>query len=612
MGECVILLRWVDDTVVGPVHLPSDRVTLQELRQHAILQHLFLAEKDWVFKLPAAGIVLTEREEELLCVWQYNETNALKPAAEGDHGAPEGTERADYGESSEHAIDINSRSSDGGDEVKQEADTPVTSNFLLRISADEADVELAATEARQPRLERRLSLHSVGSVSSTSSSSNTFVDDAQIFLERLDSDKDVVPAPENYEEELSRVRHVVPTRHDPDVEMSTIENVSVIDMRESMRTMPPEEARELLVSVYGADVSHSHILAFHNMTDFQHFWRHRQEQKLDATAPKLEPVTIAVANPDKECLLTLGRMLLLHPLTVEDVLDLLLTPAADDETAMGIALSERALSGRVMGMGEKLELFQHYAILSLRTPQGEPMVVITSQDWCLALHGNLGRSFVSEAIRRVLKQSPRRLSKPAWVAYAVLDTVIDHFFAPVESLSAETDSVGTLATMFSASEQSELLQRIAIVRRNALELKHRIWPKRSLLLNMAHKECRKKFFADIGAPFLRDAHDHVRFMMQVLDTSLQRLDIAQNTFLAKVSIEIAQQGNDMNKVMKAFNTVATIFLPLTFITGLWGMNVPVPGQQGESIDVTWFMVIVACCVVLATSLFFCFRRRRWF
>ena len=90
----------------------------------------------------------------------------------------------------------------------------------------------------------------------------------------------------------------------------------------------------------------------------------------------------------------------------------------------------------------------------------------------------------------------------------------------------------------------------------------------------------------------------------------EMLNNTNSTHLALISIDIAETDHRMNEAMKCFGAVATIMLPLTVLTGLWGMNVQVPGQTGLHTGLGWFTLIISgfVCWILMASIIFKYKR----
>jgi magnesium transporter len=95
--------------------------------------------------------------------------------------------------------------------------------------------------------------------------------------------------------------------------------------------------------------------------------------------------------------------------------------------------------------------------------------------------------------------------------------------------------------------------------------------------------------------YLGDIQDHIVTMVQSLNHYEKLLARSHSNYLAQINIDMTKTNNDMNDVLSRITVLGTIVLPMNIVTGLWGMNVPVPGQ--ESIGTLWFYTI--CCLLFA-------------
>jgi magnesium transporter len=119
--------------------------------------------------------------------------------------------------------------------------------------------------------------------------------------------------------------------------------------------------------------------------------------------------------------------------------------------------------------------------------------------------------------------------------------------------------------------------------------------------------------ASIHVAYYRDIYDHVVTMVQKLEVHSEVIGSLESTYLAKVSISVAQSANDVNEIMKKFSSVGTIILPLTYITGLFGMNVPIPWQVsvGDFYDTTPFYTLLSAMMIFALACVIWFRKNNW-
>jgi magnesium transporter len=106
--------------------------------------------------------------------------------------------------------------------------------------------------------------------------------------------------------------------------------------------------------------------------------------------------------------------------------------------------------------------------------------------------------------------------------------------------------------------------------------------------------------------YLRDVLDHILCLFDDVEMAKEQLTHLTHTYVARVSIGMARDSNQLNDIMKKFNAMATIVLPLTFVTGLWGMNVPVPGR--EETTLIPFLSLVGAMVALSIVAIILFRK----
>merc|ERR1719362_1500355 len=132
----------------------------------------------------------------------------------------------------------------------------------------------------------------------------------------------------------------------------------------------------------------------------------------------------------------------------------------------------------------------------------------------------------------------------------------------------------------------------------------RLWPKSTITHNLLNNYVwRKDFLSDVPQPYWRDINDHVARMVDLLELGTQTLESIQNVFVAKISLEMTQQSNNLAKVGGKLAGVGAVFLPLTVITGIWGMNCKVPFQYDVKTafdDSIWGFLIVLAIMALSS------------
>ena len=250
----------------------------------------------------------------------------------------------------------------------------------------------------------------------------------------------------------------------------------------------------------------------------------------------------------------------LHPLTTEDIL-----------------LSETR---------EKMELFDNYLLISVQISLSRLSTWDEPDDsfnWFIAVYPDFILSFHSgevpyfPSVLRRIKSSGGNL-KPDWIMYTVLDVIVEAYQNSVDIADSEAESLNEIISLLSDKEQSDILLRIGHARKRLSSLYRSLNPKREIVLNLINRKTiliHKKTYL-----YLRDILDDCLSMLQKVEYSRETLTSAQANYLATVSLNVSKSSNQLNGVMNKLTLAATIFLPLNVITGMFGMNVRVPGQAG--------------------------------
>ncbi|KAK9704584.1 CorA metal ion transporter [Basidiobolus ranarum] len=187
---------------------------------------------------------------------------------------------------------------------------------------------------------------------------------------------------------------------------------------------------------------------------------------------------------------------------------------------------------------------------------------------------------------------------PDWINYALMDSVVDALIPLVENLEMESDSIDELVFILKESEQSHLLRRIGNARKAISGVLRLLKPKGDVVKGVIKRtgstlsEHAKQ--GDDMSLYLGDVQDHILTMVQNASHFEKILSRAHSNYLTQISIEITQSSNRTNDVVAKLTAVASIIVPMNIITGLWGMNVHVPGQDATSLS--WFYGLVGFLV----------------
>jgi len=280
---------------------------------------------------------------------------------------------------------------------------------------------------------------------------------------------------------------------------------------------------------------------------------------------------------DVDVVRELGEHFHLHPLALEDVLSVGQRPKADEyEDHYFVVL--RLFHAIADGLeSEQISLFlgDGYVITFQELPED-----------------------VFDGVRDRLRQARGRIRTMGadYLAYALIDSLVDHFFPVIETLG---ERIEDLEDEVMTDPQRDTVEQIHAIRKDLLMLRRAAWPQREVLAAMERFES-----ARLGREtrvFLRDAYDHA---VQIMDMVETYRDLASGL----LEIYLSSVSNRMNEVMKVLTVMATIFIPITFLAGVYGMNF----HHMPELDWTWgYPAFWGVSVVSTLGLLWYFKRKDW-
>jgi magnesium transporter len=195
-----------------------------------------------------------------------------------------------------------------------------------------------------------------------------------------------------------------------------------------------------------------------------------------------------------------------------------------------------------------------------------------------------------------------RTHGPSYLTYAILDAVVDHYFPILERLGERLD---TLEEELVQAPRATSLTEIHAIRRDLLTLRRAVWPLREALHHLLRDDD-AAFTADTRL-YLSDCYDHT---VQVMDLVENYREIASGL----LDVYLSSMSHRMNEVMKVLTVISTIFIPLTFLAGVFGMNFDPDAGPLSMPELRWPLGYVACLgvmAVVAVGLVLWFRRKGW-
>lgn len=184
-----------------------------------------------------------------------------------------------------------------------------------------------------------------------------------------------------------------------------------------------------------------------------------------------------------------------------------------------------------------------------------------------------------------------------YLAYALLDAVVDAYFPVVESADVQLEHIEE--TVLSGPGDAPVVSELHGVRRRLLTLRRALWPLREATSTLVRGEA-KHFSKDVW-PYLRDVHDHVVQLLDLLETYREMGS-------SLMDLHLSRANQRLNEVMKLLTIISTIFIPLTFLVGIYGMNFDVMPELRQ----WWgYPACLLLMVVVALLMLRWFRKRRW-
>ncbi|KAJ3067978.1 CorA metal ion transporter, partial [Podochytrium sp. JEL0797] len=285
------------------------------------------------------------------------------------------------------------------------------------------------------------------------------------------------------------------------------------------------------------------------------------------------PFWLDVCNPTNDELSTLARVFKIHPLTTEDILT--------EETR------------------EKCETFPGYDFVTIRSFDSDQyslkymqpinVYIVVFRECVLTFHFQ-PIIHLNNVLRRIEQLRVYGSSITSdWINYALIDDVTDGIMPSLRHIELEVDAIDELVLILKEREQSDMLRRIGHARKRVMMLLRLLITKADVIKAVI-KRCAQRLAPESETTlYLGDIQDHIITMVQNLNHCEKTLTRSHSNYLAQISIEITQASNRTNDVVMRMTALASILVPLNIITGLWGMNVKVPGEEGESL--VWFFGI---------------------
>jgi len=275
----------------------------------------------------------------------------------------------------------------------------------------------------------------------------------------------------------------------------------------------------------------------------------------------------------------IGKIFSLHPLILEDILNTGQRPKIDD------------LEDYIFVVLKMLSYDSDENQLRM-----EQISLVLGKNFVLSFQENTGDVF--GPVRDRIRKAKGRIRKmgPDYLAYALLDAIVDNYFLVLEKLGEEIE---LLEEDLVSHPTPETVQKIHNLKRELIFLRKSVWPLREVINVLEKTET--DLIKSQTLIFLRDIYDHT---IQVIDT----VETFRDMVSGMLDIYLSSVSNRMNEVMKVLTIIATIFIPLTFIAGVYGMNF----KAMPELEISWgYPAVLVIMAAIGVMMLMMFRRKRW-
>jgi len=275
----------------------------------------------------------------------------------------------------------------------------------------------------------------------------------------------------------------------------------------------------------------------------------------------------------------IGKYFSLHPLALEDIVN--------------------------TGQRPKMEDFVDYIFVVLkmlyydekeRETKAEQLSLVLGPNWVISFQENEGDVF--DPIRERIRADKGRIRKMGadYLVYALIDAVVDNYFIILEKIGEKIEEIEDELV---ANPAPETLQAIHNLKRQMIFLRKSVWPLREVISRLERWE--SQLINKSTDIYLRDVYDHTIQVIDAIETFRDMLSGMLDIYLSSVS-------NRMNEVMKVLTIIATIFIPLTLVAGLYGMNF----RYMPELEWPWgYPLVLFFMFAIGVLMLIYFRKKKW-
>ncbi len=288
---------------------------------------------------------------------------------------------------------------------------------------------------------------------------------------------------------------------------------------------------------------------------------------------------VNVDGLDAEDIVEIGTSMGFHPLIQEDIVNTMQRPKVEEYMDHVFFVLKMITYNEEIG---DVEI--------------EQVSVILGDRYIVSFQEHTGDCF--EAIRQRIREGKgivRRMGAD-YLAYTLIDTVVDGYFTALEKIG---DRVEDIEDELVVDPRIETLHDIYEMKRKMIAIRKSVWPLREVINRL--DKLRGRMFSENTGIYIRDVYDHTIQVIDAVETYRDLLSGMLDIYLSSIS-------NKMNQIMQVLTIIGTIFIPLTFLAGVYGMNFQYMPELGwrNAYPALWLIMISITAVMIVF-----FRRRKW-
>ena len=309
----------------------------------------------------------------------------------------------------------------------------------------------------------------------------------------------------------------------------------------------------------------------------------RELEHIEECYPFKETTSVTWVNIDglhePEIIEKIGQHFNLHPLVQEDVLHTNQRPKMEDHDDYVLVVM------RMLYYDQETD-----------TVKSEQVSIILGSRYVISFQELEGDVF--NPLRERIRQGKGKIRKhgPDYLAYALIDMVIDHYFVLLEKVG---ERIELLESELTLNPRQDTIQAIHSLKQEIVFLRKSVWPLREVVNALSRSE--SVLISQELPIYMRDLYDHT---IQVIDA----VETYQDLLSGMLELYLSSMSNKMNEVMKVLTIFASIFIPLTFLAGIYGMNF----EFMPELKWRWSYPVLLCCMCAAgVGMLAFFKRKKW-